>query len=320
MQDFKAGRIKKLMRMMILSALCFASHAMAQVPQAKPVPSQDAQRVASLASDFTAWEGPVNLQQAVAFDPRHYVGEDVRYSISLMGGEAARGIVTVDPSQVDGELGEIVPIQGMASSTGLLSAVMRFKYGGMVYASVEDGHPAWSEKLLEDKGRTRTYTTTYDRDAYDARTVHEENDRKSARHYVIPRHVDDIFTWLFRLRNADLSVGQEYISYMFDGWVVRRLHIRVASHQDAYRVDAFNTSVPAAELVVTVESVTPWVALPWTENAATLSPVFIATKKPQVVTMWMSLDARQIPLGITIETPVGHARISLIRYTRTQQD
>ncbi len=265
----------------------------------------------------TTWNGPPILQEVVPFDPSQYAGEEVRYSISLMGGEAARGIVNVDPPEQDPDFGPVVAIQGMASSTGLLSAVLKFRYGGQVLAAVQGGRPLWSEKLLEDKGRTRTYTTTFERDAYDARTVHEENDRKTARHYTIPRHVDDVFTWLFRLRSADLRVGQEYMSYMFDGWVVRRLHVRVANHQEAYRVEAFNTSVPAAELVVTVESVFATNAFPWAENAAVLPPIFISNKKPQTVSMWVSLDERQIPLGIAIETPVGNARISLIRYVKS---
>lgn len=248
------------------------------------------------------------------YDPTRWGGEEFHFTISMMGGEAARAVLTIGRATEDENLGRVVPVQGLVGSVGLLSALVNFKYGGLTYLNAETGQPIWSEKLLEDSGRSRTYTTFYDRENYQADVTRLENDRSRETQRIIPAHVDDIFSWIFRLRNTELAVGDTYTFYIFDGWLTRRLHAKVISHVERYEDSSRRNVVRAAEIDVTAESLTELFPLPWAQSAADLAPVFTVRSSEQVATTWISLDERRIPLGIELRTPVGFMRVALTRY------
>lgn len=249
-----------------------------------------------------------------SYDPTVWAGEEFQYTISMMGGEAARAVLTIGAATLDANLGQVVPVQGMITSVGLLSAILSFRYAGLTYLDTADGKPIWSEKLLEDTGRSRTYTTYYDRDAFEASVTRKEGTTERSYERLIPSHVDDAFSWLFRLRVSDLAVGDRYTYYIFDGWTLRRMHIRVAAHIERYEDAAQQKRVMAAELVITADSMTEHPALPWALDAADLAPVFSVRRSDPVATAWISLDDRRIPLGIEVRTPIGFMRIALTRH------
>src|SRR5690554_3041189 len=242
---------------------------------------------------------------ARTYDPTRWAGEEFHFSISMMGGEAARAVLNIGRVTEDENLGRVVPVQGLVGSVGLLSALLNFKYGGLTYLNAETGKPIWGEKLLEDGGRSRTYTTFYDRESYRAEVTRTENDRHRTSERMIPSHVDDVFSWILRLRNTDLAVGDTYTFYIFDGWLTRRLRIRVVSHVERYEDASQRKVVRAAEIDVTGDLITELFPLPWAEDAADLSPVFTVRKSEPLATTWITLDERRIPLGIELRTPLG---------------
>lgn len=265
-------------------------------------------------------DGPSLLPFETNYPAEAWAEEEVHYSISMMGGEAARAALHIGTAVDDEELGRVVPVQGLVSSVGFLSALVKFKYGGLTYVDLETGYPVWSEKLLEDGGRTRTYTSYYSRDAYRADVVRSEDGTDSPRTKMIPRHADDIFTWLLRLREIDLQVGDTYVAYIFDGWLVRRLTLRVVSHADKPVRAGSRETVKAAEIAIQTESLEPVAPLPWAENAMDLPPVYRVSKREQVASMWFSLDARRVPLSIALQTPVGFVRMELTKYVAPKAD
>lgn len=265
-------------------------------------------------------DGPALLPFETNYPVDQWAGEEVHYSISMMGGEAARAALHVGEVTDDEELGRVVPVQGLVSSVGFLSALVKFKYAGLTYVDVDTGYPAWSEKLLEDGGRTRTYTTYYARDQYRADVVRNENSKDSPRTKMIPRHSDDIFTWLFRLRALDLQVGDIYVAYIFDGWLVRRLTLRVISHADRPVRAGARETIRAAEIAIQTESLEPVAPLPWAGKSMFLPPVYRVSKREQVASMWFSLDDRRIPLNISLQTPVGFVRMDLTKYVAPSSD
>lgn len=282
-------------------------------------PSADKEGDASQ-SRFVAADGSTLLPIETKYNANSLYSEEVHYSISMMGGEAARAALHIGAAIDDDELGRVVPLQGLVSSVGFLSALVKFKYGGLTYVDVETGYPVWSEKLLEDSGRSRTYTTYYARDEYRADVVRAEYGKKSPRTRMIPRYSDDIFTWLLRLRQADLEVGDRYVAYIFDGWLVRRLTLRVISHADRPVRVGSNETVRAAEIAIQTESLAPSAPLPWAEDAVNLPPVLSVVKREQAATMWFSLDARRVPLHISLQTPVGFVRMELTKYVAPKRE
>lgn len=282
-------------------------------------PSSPIEEEAAPPQQFSAANGSILLPIDSDYRASALSNEEVHYSISMMGGEAARAALHIGAPVDDEELGRVVPLQGLVSSVGFLSALVKFKYGGLTYVDVDTGYPVWSEKLLEDSGRSRTYTSYYARDEYRADVVRSENGKDSPRTRMIPRYSDDIFTWLLRLRQTDLAVGDVYVTYIFDGWLVRRLTLRVISHADRPVREGSRETVPAAEIAIQTESLAPVAPLPWAHKSVLLPPVYGVTKREQAATMWFSLDARRVPLQISLQTPVGFVRMELTRYVAPQR-
>lgn len=251
---------------------------------------------------------------ASTFDPRQWAGEELHYSIAMMGGEAARALLTIGHPAHDENLGEVVAVQGIAQSVGLLSALVRFKYAGLSYLNAETGVPVWGEKLLEDGGRSRTYTTYYDRERYTGEVSRLEDGRTTRSEKLIPRYTDEAFSWILRMRSAELAVGDEYTFYIFDGWTTRRLRLRVLAHVDRYEDVAQRKVVRAAEIEIISDSLNEHSALPWAEGDADLAPVFTVRRTDEMGVAWVSLDERRIPLGVELRTPIGFMRLTLTRH------
>lgn len=243
-----------------------------------------------------------------------WAGEEVFFSISILGGEAARAALVAGEPTEDANLGRVIPIQGVAQSVGLAAAFARFKYEGLTYFNAATLLPVWGEKLLEDRGRSRTYETYYDRGAFTAEVTRFEDNRSSDWTTVIPAEVGDAFSWIYHLRQERLEVGDEYVYYIFDGWKLRRLLVRVAAHLDRPLRSGSEEQVRAAELTVIAEELRSFHALPWVEDDLRLPPVYTVRKRSELATAYMTVDDRRIPLGMTIATPIGTMRVSMDRY------
>ena len=274
-----------------------------------------------LVSVSEAWSrgrGPVDTVESLLAAPlpsmSRWAGEELHYSVNMMGGEAARGAITVGRATVDENLGEVVPVEGLIQSVGLLSAMVRFRYGGFTWMDAEFGLPLWGDKLLEDGGRTRSYQTAYGLDDYRVDVTRLENERSRTWSRLTPSRVDDAFSWIFRLRSAPLEVGDVYSFYIFDGWLMRRLHARVVSHVERPEDVTGRKNVMAAELVLVADAMDENASLPWLAGDASLSPVFTTHRVDDVGTMWISLDDRRLPVALEVRTPIGFMRINLSRH------
>lgn len=311
--------VEKSSYLILLCAAWFCTLSIATYAHAEDAPTQAEDKSPSTHRVGRA-DGPELLPIEYNYPVEKWADEEVHYAISMMGGDAARAALHIGQAIQDEELGRVVPVQGLVSSVGFLSALVKFKYGGLTYVDPKTGYPVWSEKLLEDNGRSRTYTSYYDRDAYTARVVRSENNEDSPRTKVIPRHADDIFTWLLRLRDMDLEVGDTYIAYIFDGWLVRRLTLRVVGHDQRPAYEGARQQVDAAEIAIQTESLEPVAPLPWAKKGATLAPVHRVKKREQVASMWFSLDDRRVPLSISLQTPVGFVRMELTKYVAPKRE
>lgn len=254
------------------------------------------------------------LVEAPLPDMRRWAGEELHYSVSMMGGEAARGAITVGRLTHDENLGEVLPIQGLIQSVGLLSAMVRFKYAGFSLMDASLSLPLWGEKLLEDSGRSRTYTTIYGSDDYEVTVTRAEGSDSWERTRLSPSRTDDAFSWIFRLREAPLNVGDYYTFYIFDGWLLRRLHARVVSHTERHEDVTRRSTTMTAEITLVADAMDENPALPWAEDDADLAPVFTSRRLDDVGTLWISLDERRVPVALEVRTPVGFMRIGMSRH------
>lgn len=266
---------------------------------------------------FSQTRTTVDVAQALVEAPlspmAKWHGEEMHYSVSMMGGEAARGMISVGRPTVDDNLGEVVPVQGLIQSVGLLSAMVKFKYAGFSWIDPKESLPLWGDKLLEDSGRSRSYQTIYGSDDYEATITRLENGQERTWTRHTPERVDDIFSWIFRLRSAPLEIGDRYTFYIFDGWLLRRLHVRVVNHVERHEDITLRSTTMTAELALVADAMDGNDALPWASNAL-LAPVFTNRRVDDVGTMWVSLDERRVPVALEVRTPVGFMRIGLSRH------
>lgn len=244
--------------------------------------------------------------------PFSWQGQQLTFDISALGGTVARCAMNTGYTGIDSNLGEIVPLRGFCVTLGLMSAFLNFNYEGIVFANPETLEPIWGEKLLEDRGRSRTYETFYNREQLVAVVERREPQRDSQRQYRdwVPAQVYDILTWLQHVRTRDLSVGNEFVYYLYDGWKLRRVTMRVVRHVDFYLNDA-NPAVRAAELDVDAETLDSYPAAPWIPFGVNVPPVFIARPddSTKVGEAWFSLGDDRTPLGLNLGTPFGKMRL-----------
>ena len=245
--------------------------------------------------------------------PFPFVGEEIHYSISMFGGEAARAALSVGRPFRDANLGRVVPVHGIMMTVGLASALVSFKYESETYFDAATWQAVWSLKLLEDRGRSRTYETYYDRDAWTAHTIRVEPARDINRQTdsPIPSHVHDALSWIYDVRTQPLEIGDEYHYFVFDGWKMRRLRLRVAVHIDR---PFGNEEVRAAELIVHGDTLEPYVAVPWGRRRMTHAPSYAVSGSERLGRTWVTLDDRRIPLGLEIRTAFGFMRINADRH------
>lgn len=244
--------------------------------------------------------------------PFSWQGQQLTFDISALGGTVARCAMITGYTGTDANLGEVVPLRGFCVTLGLMSAFLNFNYEGIVFANPDTLEPVWGEKLLEDRGRSRTYETFYDREQFVAVVERREPQRDSQRQYRewVPTQVYDILTWLQHVRTRDLSVGNEFVYYLYDGWKLRRVTMRVLRHVDFYLNDA-HPAVRAAELDVNTETLDSYPAAPWIPFGVNVPPVFIARPddSTKIGEAWFALGPDRTPLGLNLGTPFGKMRL-----------
>jgi hypothetical protein len=244
--------------------------------------------------------------------PFQWEGQQLTFDISALGGTVARCAYNIGYEDADDNLGSVIPLRGFCVTLGLLSAFVKFNYEGFVFADPETLYPVWGEKLLEDRGRSRTYETFYERRRFVAIVERVELARDSERQYRrwIPHDVYDILTWINHVRTRDLSVGEELVYYVFDGWKLRRLTMTVTRHVDFYLGEE-HPSVRAAELDVDAEVLDPYPVAPWVPYNRTIPPVYLPRggDDTKLGEAWFALEGSRVPLGLNLGTPFGKMRI-----------
>jgi hypothetical protein len=252
------------------------------------------------------------LPEETASERFGWFGEQLIYAVTILGSTSARAGLSIGyPSQVEGH-GSVIPLQGIVASVGLLRSLYPIHNTALTYLDPTTGLPTWSDKVLEERDVQRQYTVTYEGNAFRAsiRQVRDGETRQLRR--VVPSNIHDAFSWFLDLRSRDLTEGQRYEYFVFDGWKLSRLRVEVEQETQVLTGIGY---LRAAQVSLYREVVTSDEPLPWADQAVRLPPVYLPVEPGRRVgRAWFGLDASRIPIGIELTTSIGPVSVMLQRY------
>lgn len=265
------------------------------------------QAAAQAEAQVAAMPAPPELPSDTAFSRFRWYGEELIYSVQILGREAARAGLAVGFPEDHPDWGWIIPLDGVATSVGLMSGFYAINDVARTWVEPGSGLPRYSTKDLDERGRQRAYAVTYEQPSYRADVVRIRNEGEQRYFRHAPSDLHDAMSWIYDLRSRDLSVGQEYIYYIYDGWKMSRLTVRVGRHRPIFT--GLGT-LDAAWLQFVREVLTSGIATPWANDVAMTPPVYLVSEGPIALGQgWISLDDRRLPLGVEIDTPLGPIRV-----------
>lgn len=244
-----------------------------------------------------------------ATDRFKWFGESLSYTITILGDEVARTGFSVGVPEEHPDYGFVVPIEGGAMSTGFFALIYPMNDTALTWVSPLTGLPVYTSKTIDEREQVRTYNVAYEHSEYRA-SVERIRDQRTDRYSRFgPSDLHDALSWILDLRSRDLSVGNSFVYYIYDGWKLSRLTARIERHTDVYTTLGF---IPCAEMMFTREVLGSAPALPWADSFYTIPPVYVVTDGPEDLGIgWFSTDDRQLPVGTEIETPIGRLRVIL---------
>lgn len=251
------------------------------------------------------------LPQDTAEERFEWYGEELYYSIEMLDSEAARCAIAVGYPTEHEDHGLVVPLEGLALSVGFFANVYPMEDTAVTYIG-RDGLPVHSTKVIDERNRERSYAVRYRHDTFVSEIARTEGESTRRTGRFVPSDTHDAISWMLDLRSRDLSVGQEYVYHVFDGWKLSRLTARITSHTEVYTELGI---LEAAEITFTREVLASHHPLPYADDTTLLPPAYVVTDGPSELGVgWFSLDDRRIPIGVDLETPIGHLRMVIDRH------
>lgn len=247
-----------------------------------------------------------------AFERFRWYGEELIYSVQILGSEGARaGLAAGFPEEVDGVM--VTPLHGLVQSVGLLAGVFSIDDTADTWIEPATGLPVRAVKELNERGQFRSYDVSYHQHLHRADVERVRDGRPGRFFRFVPSDLYDALSWIYDLRSRDFAVGNQYVYHIYDGWKLSRLTIRVVRHRI---VITGMGNIQAAEVEFVREVLGSNQAIPWVATTVALPPVYLVNEAARRVGVgWISLDERRLPLGVAIDTPIGSIRILLDDHT-----
>lgn len=246
-------------------------------------------------------------------DRMRWAGEELYFNMEFRGSLAARSALSIGDVQDHEEHGQVIPIQGIAASTGIFATVYPMENDGLTLLDPETGFPVQAVKEIRERQRRRVYDVRYERDRWRGHVNRILGERESNYRRWLPSDVHDGFSWIYDLRTRDLSVGNAWVYYVYDGWRLSRLTIRVLTHEELF-VSALGP-LDVAYFEVYREVLDSHSPLPWAGDLVSLPPVYHDGIEPYSLAHgWISLDERRIPVGVEVSTGLGLFRLIIARH------
>ncbi len=267
-------------------------------------------------SSPTEAEAPNKLAQAHANFP--WQGEELFFKVQVNGSDAAHAVIRV------GEVRRIkdqpyVPLSAKAKSVGFFHTIYPMDDRANTYINPLSLMPLRSEKVFKEAGKGRTYEVDYQPAAYRAK-VHKvyhkdaKHDHERERDFTrdLPPETHDAFTWFFDLRQRDdLKKDKELIYYVYDGWKISKLYLKVVGEDRVLTPMGWHTAtkIDFQREIITTRRRTDDKDRPIAPKQRVLDPA-----KP-TGSLWLTADERRIPVKIAMTSTHGLGEVILAKYT-----
>ena len=238
--------------------------------------------------------------------------EELYYSLEFLGAQTARAALVM--GAIDHESGDI-SIFGLAETTGVAAMLFPLHDTGSTTVEASTGLPTTRQVVLDERGEFRRYDVEFDHEDYTARVTRVREDRTNRYSRVLPSTTFDSFTWVYTLRDQELSPGTTYIYFVYDGWKLSRVHVTVMrGHEEALVGDEF---VRCRRLSLFREVLSSSPPLPFIQETATLPPAMWVQETragEQVGELWISDDDRRLPTQIVFQNELVSVTARLTAY------
>ena len=273
---------------------------------ASPIHAQERERAAAATPDADAADDRTSDAEPIF----PWVGEELYYSVRVSDAEAMRGGVRAGNIERHGN-SLYVPINGTAQSRGFLDAAYPIDDRANTFLDPESLVPYRTEKQFNENGKFRSYDVDYRHNRFAAEVERHREDRQSNFESPIPDSTHDMLTWVYDYRQNDLSLGDKHQYFIYDGWLLSRIHLEVVEREELLTpIGWFNTwKVKFQREILDPEENT-------NSDGEEVGPPELSTKEQARHTghIWFSRDENHIPVRLTIDTAFGAGNAVLIHY------
>ena len=279
---------------------------------ATPVEAQQETATASISDAPRMMRPKYQLAQTNRF---RWAGEQFYFSIRLNGAEAMRASVRAGDIRRNGE-SSYVPVSGNAQSVGFFQNVYPMNDKADSYIDPVLLLPHRSEKLFREAGKSRTYEVDYKHGDFHARVVKAKKDREYKFNYAIPGKTYDMLSWVYDLRTKNVDLGEKYIYYVYDGWKLSRVHLKVVGKEDVYTpMGWFKTwKLEFRREIVRTRKRRNKEGKPKSPHIRTHEP------KEHSGHFYLSRDENLLPVKLTMKTSFGMVDALLLKYKPADED
>jgi hypothetical protein len=243
-----------------------------------------------------------------------FQGEELYYSLQFVGAQMARGALVMGHlEEVDGQ--QVVPVYGLAVTEGLAALVYPLRDEGNTLVSAETGLAISTSKDLQERGEHRRYDVVFHQGRYTADNTRLRYGVTSTYERIVPSDTHDAFSWVYSIRDQDLTPGTSVVYFVWDGWKLSRVTATVMDDDDDILVgDEFIHCRRINLYREVMESSRP---LPFIQETAALPPalwVGDTSAGEQVGNLWLSTDERRLPVQMDFSNNLISATARLARY------
>ena len=288
------------------------------------LPALGASLLCSLVA-LAAWApGAQATPAAVDFPWQH---EEAYYKVQINGSEAIHAVMRV------GALSHLkdqpyVAVAATAQTVGLFQSILEVDDRANTFIDPRTMRPLRAEKRFKERLfggqlKERTYKVDYQPQEHAAR-VHKKSNQHADSDYT--RHIPDVthdgLSWFFDLRSRDaFSAGQELSYYVYDGWKLSRLGLKVLGEEDVYTPMGWHK---AWKMSVSREVLDSRGAR---KDGKAMTPT-LTTLEParELGTLWLSRDERRLPVKIALTwkltqsgTFTSQVEVVLVKHKPAQQ-
>lgn len=291
--------------MVLLMLLPLAAGGASSDAQAQPASEQTASDQASSGQTSDAAPSPA------AFE---WENEQFYYSLRVNGAEALRATLKAGDVR-RAKRGSYVPVALNVRSLGFFHNIYPVNDRADTFLNPRTFRPYRSEKVFQENGKKRTYEVDFNHAGYRAAV------QKTKPSYVrkfkkpIPGDTHDMITWMYELRTREIGVGKSFQFYVYDGWYISDIRLKVVGKEDLY--------TPAGWFKTWKFEFVRKIVQPnghkgdGDKKDGPVAPVMkVTTPSKHAGHFWLSRDENHLPLRVTINTGWGYGEAVLIKYDR----